>query len=65
MPVVGLIISVAVLKEHETVVQLAGGLVVIAGIVISTRLALYPRVSEGADSVRRPAKDVVVSAGDA
>jgi drug/metabolite transporter (DMT)-like permease len=65
VPVVGLIISVAVLKEHETVVQLAGGMVVIVGIVISTRLALHPRVSERAHSVQRPPKDVVVSAGEA
>ena len=63
VPVVGLIISVAVLKEHETVVQLAGGLIVIVGIVISTRLALHPRVSDSEDSVRRTPKDVIISAG--
>jgi drug/metabolite transporter (DMT)-like permease len=64
VPVLGLVISVSVLREHETMIQVAGGLVVICGIVISTRLALRPQIeTTPAGSSRRPQKVAAARAG--
>ena len=51
VPVFGLVIPLVALGEHVTVVQIIGGLVVIAGVTISTRTDSSTRHMKGKGSV--------------